>query len=413
MHGGSDGGLDVRPARMHVVDAALARRVSAPAYDSLSDVERAARAADDPLSYLNVLHAPLGRRRQQALRRNRATLRDMLRAGVFRPGRRPRFAWYRVSSAGHTQTGLVAALSLDDYDAGRIAPHEHTRVDRVERLAEYLRIVEADSSPVSVAHRTRPDLRHLAHRCTDRAADVSFTADDGVTHAVWVTEEPSHIEQIRGALAGLQRVYVTDGHHRFAAAARVAAEARRRGSPGSDPDQWLLACLFPHDELRILPFHRIVRLPRGTSTRRLLEALRAHASLRPLDGPAMPGGPHRFVVCLGHRWYEAAVSHDAVGAGPLGSLDVVTLQRRLLGPVFGVAEPRSDPRIGYIAGDVTALAAACTDERAVGIAVRPTSIDELMAVADAGQFMPPKSTRFDPKVRSGIFVRLLGDAPGD
>jgi uncharacterized protein (DUF1015 family) len=258
-----------------------------------------------------------------------------------------------------------------------------------------------------VAFRADDGLDALARRCTDRPPDVEFTAPDGVTHAVWITERPGDIADICAAVRRLDRLYITDGHHRFAAASRVAAAGRRAGHGPDAADQWLLACLFAHDDLRILPFHRTVPRPPGATGGELLATLRRHVRVRPLAGPQPPAAPHTFSAYLDGAWYALSVPSAAVGADPLGQLDVVALQDAVLAPVFGVVEPRRDPRLGYIAGDVTTLAAHCARSARMGFALRPTGMEELMAVAEAGHAMPPKSTRFDPKTRAGIFVRLL------
>jgi uncharacterized protein (DUF1015 family) len=258
---------------------------------------------------------------------------------------------------------------------------------------------------VALAHRADDDLRAIRRRATSGDPRVRFTSDDGVEHTVWTTEDPGLIAEIEAAVQAHDRLYITDGHHRFAAAARVAASRRAAGTSPDAPDQWLLAALFPADELRILPFHRAVLRPRGVSTGELRAKLGDCVTVRALPGPATPDRPHRYVAYLDGAWY--AVAADTDHDGPLEGLDVVVLQRHVLEPVFGVTEPRIDPRLHYVAGGPDDVRAHCDREHAVGFVVRPTGMDELMAVADAGLVMPPKSTRFDPKTRAGVLLRLL------
>jgi len=398
--------LGIRPAPLHLVDPALASRVAAPAPDAIATADRATVTTTDPLSYLNVLRMPdAGTDLRTALLANRDALERLLSANVFTGGSAPRFAWYRMAVGGHEQTALIAEVAIEDYERGCIVRHEHTRTDVEEQLAALLDVVGANASPVALASAADDRLRALCHRATSGRPHMRFVSSDGVEHTLWTTEDPDMIAQVRAAAAALDRLYITDGHHRFAAGARVAAARRAAGADHDTPEQWLLAALFPADELRILPFHRAVARPRELSTSALLERLRAAAGTRPLPGPAAPDRAHHFTAYVDGHWFE--LSAGATGDGPLDTLDVVVLQQRVLAPVFGVTQPRLDPRLQYVAGGPADVAEHCRRERAVGFVVRPTTMEQLMAVADAGLAMPPKSTRFDPKLPSGLVLRLM------
>lgn len=400
---GRTGQIGVRPAHLHVVAPALASRVAAPAYDTLPAEERTAHAAD-PLSYLNVLDTGDG---PDHLDRNRQALERLLAEGVFTDGSGPRFAWYRLVDGDHEQTGLVAEVAVRDYDGGRIVRHEHTRAEREEDLAAYQRHVAADASPVGLAYRADPRMRQLAHDMTSGPPAVRFTSDDGVEHAVWTTPQDAAIRSICAAAARLPRLYITDGHHRFAAASRMAAAGRTTGSGPDAPDQWLLAALFPDAELRILPFHRAVALPRTMAISDVLARLAARLDVTPLDGPAAPDRTHTFTTVVDGDWYRLAVPDGTVTGEPLDRLEVSVLQEHVLAPVFGVHEPRIDPRLTYVAGGTVAVADHCARRGAIGFVVRPTTMDQLMTVADADVVMPPKSTLFSPKTRAGVVLRLI------
>lgn len=399
--------LGVRPAQLHIVDPTLAARVAAPAYDMLA-VGESRVATLDPLNYLTVLRAPPeGVEPQVALRDNRDTLERLLRDGVFAttPGRR--FAWYRLTSGGYTQTGLVTEVAIGDYDCGRIVRHEHTSAQREAQLAVYQQIVAADASPVSLAYRADPVMRELRDRATTGPPHLAFVADDGVEHAVWAVHDPDTIATTWAAATALDRLYITDGHHRFAAASRVAQSARAAGAGPDAPDQWLLATLFSDDDLRILPFHRAVTRPRGMAAQQLLAELRARGEVVRLATPRPPEHPWSFSVLLDGEWYRLTVPPDAVAANPLAQLEVSVLQEQVLAPVLGVTEPRFDPRLTYVAGGPDAVAAHCAHSEAVGFMVRPTTMEHLMVIADADLVMPPKSTLFAPKQRAGIVLRLI------
>lgn len=399
--------LGVRPAQLHLVDPALAARVSAPATDALAGHDPAADTPD-PLSYRAVLRTPddPGARRS-ALRANREALERLLAERIF-SGPRRRFAWYRLRAGDHVQTGLVAEVAIRDYLGGRIVRHEHTRAEREELLADHQRIVAADSSPVALAFHGDATLHGLAATATRGPPYLRFTADDGVEHAVWTVEDGAGVRAICDAVRVLRRLYIIDGHHRFAAAATVAEATRAAGADDDAPDQWLLAALFPHDELRILAFHRAVTRPRGPTTAELLAELTDCGTVTALDRPRAPHRRHEFTVLLDGAWYTLAVDGQGLGRGLLDGLDVTVLHEQVLAPVLAVREPRFDPRLTYVAGGTAEVAAHCARRHAIGFMLRPTSMGELMAVADAELAMPPKSTLFAPKVRAGLVLRRTG-----
>lgn len=399
--------LGVRPAQLRLVDPALAARVSAPATDAPAG-HGTGDEPTDPLSYRAVLRTPDDpAARRSTLQANRAALERLLADGVFSEPRR-RFAWYRLRAGEHVQTGLVAEVAIRDYLDGRIMRHEHTRAEREELLADHQRIVAADSSPVALAFHSDTGLRELAAAATRAAPYLRFTAEDGVEHTLWTVEDGPAVRAVCDAVDALQRLYITDGHHRFAAATTVAAAARAAGADDDAPDQWLLAALFPHDELRILAFHRAVARPKGPTTAQLLAELTDCGAVTALDGPREPGRPHEFTVLLDGAWYVLAVDSRTFGGGLLDRLDVTVLHEQVLTPVLAVREPRFDPRLTYVAGGTAEVAAHCARRHAIGFMLRPTSITELMAIADAELVMPPKSTSFAPKVRAGLVLRRTG-----
>ncbi|HEX6257289.1 MAG TPA: DUF1015 family protein [Euzebyales bacterium] len=395
--------LGIRPAHLHVVAPGVASRVAAPAYDTLPAWARAHRARD-PLSFLHVLRAADS---DPDRRRNRRALERLLRGDVFDAGTGPRFAWYRLTTPdGHIQTGLVAEVAIRDYDDGRIIRHEHTRADREERLAAFQQAVPADASPVGLAFRADARLRALQRRATAMRPHVDFTSHDGTEHAIWTTSDPAVIGEVQDALATIDRLYVTDGHHRLAAASRVAADGRAAGADVDAPDQWVLAALFPDDELRILPFHRAVTRPHGMTTERLVAMIASHIAVEPVAAAGVPAAPHTFLAWVDGGWYRLRADVGAIGDAPLDALDVTVLQRQVLEPALGVHEPRLDPRLTYVAGDADAVVEHCRRTQSIGFMLRPTSMAELMRVADADSVMPPKSTLFSPKTCAGVVLRL-------
>jgi uncharacterized protein (DUF1015 family) len=395
--------LGIRPAHLHIVACELASRVAAPAYDTQS-ARAQARRARDPLSFLHVLRAV---DTDPQRRHNRHALERLLGGDVFDAGSGPRFAWYRLTTSdGHTQTGLVAEVAISDYDEGRIVRHEHTRADREERLAAFQRAVPVEASPVALAFRADRNLRRLQRRETAGRPLVHFTSEDGTEHAIWTTSDSSVIAEVHDALGAIDRLYVTDGHHRLAAASRVAAAGRAAGTDIDAADQWVLAALFPDDDLRILPFHRAVTRPHGVTTEHLVATIASHIAVEPTAAAGVPDAPHTFCAWIDGGWYLLRADAAAIGDAPLDGLDVTVLQQQVLEPALGVHEPRLDPRLTYVAGDTDAVIDHCRRTRSIGFMLRPTSMAELMMVADGDTVMPPKSTLFSPKTCAGVVLRL-------
>lgn len=399
----------IRPVELHLVNPSLAQRIAAPPYDALTAAQRAAIAEAEPLSFLNVLRDPseIGGNRDTTLRRNAARLRRMVRQGAFRRCVRRCFAFYRLTTAEHSQTGLVAEVAVSAYEAGRIRPHERTRLERERQLVDFLGTVGVDPSPAFLTYRGRPALAALTEQGTSGPSVVRFTARDGVEQAVWIVDDLGLERAITDLLDDLDRLYIIDGHHRVAAASRYAAQRRRRGSEHAvAPYEWFLAALFPDRELRLLAYHRSVARPEYRSLEDILEALGQRLRIEQIASrPSL--GPQRLGLYADHRWYQLMIPPATVPDDMLGALDVELLQQRVLAPVFDITDPRSDPRLEYVAGSLGALAQHCDDGHRIGFAVHPTSVERLLEIADAGLMMPPKSTWFDPKAGSGILLRFV------
>ena len=407
----------IHPFEGYLVAAARAGAVVAPSYDALTAEERRRYADTHPENYLNATRsieeyasdpAP---GREALLERNARFLRRCVDEGVF-VAQPPCVFVYRLACRGHVQRGVVAEIPIGAYLDGRIKRHELTRAAREEALAAYIEHVRAASSPVCLAYRADGGIRARMDAATRSRPDVSHTSADGVEHDVWGLHG-ADADALVTAFDRVSDAYVTDGHHRCAATARFAttgAGAR------------LLVVLFPDDELRILPYHRVVRDLGPHSAESFLARLAGEFTIEPRPeggpeaerpraerpGPAYPRARGEFAVHLDGRWFRFRLSaEDARPANPADAVDAAILQARVLGPMLGITDPRDDERLGYVAGSggLDALERACRDGRwHAAFALHPTSMDELVAVAEAGAVMPPKSTWFDPKPRSGFFL---------
>ncbi|MGZ6072046.1 MAG: DUF1015 domain-containing protein [Myxococcaceae bacterium] len=388
----------------------LAPSIASPPYDVVSSSEARALAAGNPRSFFRIsrpevdLPPEVDEHSDPVHARGRAALQEFRRNGWLLLDDAPRFSLYRQRMGSHTQTGLVACASVDAYVRGDIKRHELTRADKEDDRTRHIEALGANDEPVFLAYRARPSVDAVLQRGAERAPDVHFTSDDGVEHTVWVLP-PSENAAIEGALAALDTLYIADGHHRSAAAARVQALRRARGEGGGEED-WFLAVVFSHEALQILPYNRLVKDLGPGGSAALLQGLAARFEVTPAARPE-PEGPHSFGLYLDGRWWRLGARAGTVPADARGALDVSILQDAVLGPLLGIQDPRRDPRIEFVGGIRGAgelQARVDRGEARAAVTLWPTSMRELLAISDAGQIMPPKSTWFEPKLRSGLFL---------
>jgi|DewCreStandDraft_2_1066082.scaffolds.fasta_scaffold00015_262 uncharacterized protein (DUF1015 family) len=388
----------------------LAARICAPPYDVVSTEEARRMASDNPLCFLRVsrpeIEFPPGTDpyRPEVYARGRARFEELLRTGALYREQRPAFYVYRLSTGGHTQIGLVAVASCAAYLRGDIRRHELTRPEKEEDRVRHIEALQAQTGPAYLIYQAQPALDEFLARRTEPPPEVDFVADDGVRHSTWTLGDEGGMARVSELFAAVRRLYIADGHHRTAAAARVFQQ--RGGTGGSSH---FLAVLFPHDQLRILPYHRLVRDLNGLTPEAFLERLRSVGELGPGDG--RPPRPHLVDVFVAGRWYRLQFRNVPDPAqDPLGSLDVSLLQERVLRPLLGVEDPRTSPRlefVGGIHGPERLEGAVRRGQAACAFAMHPTRMEALLAIADRGEILPPKSTWFEPKLRDGLFCHLL------
>jgi uncharacterized protein (DUF1015 family) len=390
---------------------ALASRVASPPYDVVSRSEAAALARDNPLSFLHVGRAEIDlpdavdAHDTRVYREARRALDRLVTEGALRRDG-PALYLYREVMDGRAQIGVVGGVHVDDYEAGVIRKHETTRPDKEDDRTRHLLALEAHAEPVLLLYRGRPELDRLVAAATAGPPLYDFTTADGVAHTVWRADDPAPYER---AFEGVARAYVADGHHRSAGAWRAARELRGRNAKhtGDEEYHWFPAALVPAAQLRILAYNRVVTDLAGRAPAEVLAQLGRVGRLAATDDP-VPPRPATFCVYLGGRWHRLDLAEDSIDqSDPIRALDVSVLQARVLGPVLGIADQRTDTRIDFVGGirGPRALAARVdSGEAALAISLHPTTVDQLMRVSDAGQIMPPKSTWFEPKLLSGLFV---------
>jgi uncharacterized protein (DUF1015 family) len=329
-------------------------------------------------------------------------LDELVRRGVLVAEPGERFFVYAQKMGKHRQVGLVACASVDEYDRGLIKKHEKTRADKEEDRVRHVDALSAHDEPVFLTYRAVAGIDALVDEVQRGKPEYDLVTQDAVAHQLWVVPETTGA-RLEALFREVPALYVADGHHRSAAASRV--HAKRQGQPGDHA--WFLAVVFPHDQMQILAYNRLVRDPQRRSPMALLEALQGVLDLEPAGSPA-PDHPQAFGIYLGKRWYHAHVRPGTFPAeDPVASLDCSLAQDQLLEPLFGIKDPRTSKDVDFVGGirGHQELERRVDGEGwALALHLYPTRVEQVMSVSDAGLIMPPKSTWFEPKLRSGLFV---------
>ncbi|MBA4421680.1 MAG: DUF1015 domain-containing protein [Syntrophus sp. (in: bacteria)] len=396
----------------------FASQVAAPPYDVMSCEEAKRFVRENPLSFLHVEKSEIdvpdaGEDDQRIYDRAKTNLLGLVGKGVLRREEVPVFYLYRQRVGERFQTGIVAGVSIADYEAGRIRRHELTRPDKEQERMRHIDTVGAQTGPVMLTYRRREAIDRLAERVAARPPEYDFTAGDGVGHTVWVLSDPAEIRDVVEGFAPVESLYIADGHHRAAAAATVARlrKDKNQGNRGEEGYHILMSVLFPQEQLRIMDYNRAVRDLNGLTAEAFLD--RAGQKFLISEGYAgkSPVRRHEFGMYLGGSWRHLAARKEILGDDdPVAGLDVSLLQEHLLGPVLGIRDPRTDSRISFIGGIrgmVELEKLVDGGAFAVAFSLYPPTVGEMITVADAGKVMPPKSTWFEPKLLSGLFVNLL------
>ena len=405
----------IKPFRALRPAAGRAAEVLAPPYDVLSSAEAREHAKGKPWSFLHVSKAeidlPPSTDPYDAAVYARAAenLRRMIESGVLVRDDKPCYYIYRLTWRGHVETGLAAVASLGAYAQNRIRKHELTTPAKEDDRVRQIEAVNAQTGPVMIAYPNAPQIDATLAQAAAGAAAVDVTAADGVRHQLWVVGEAAKIESLTRAIDALPALYIADGHHRSAAALRVA---KTRGGEGSH--SYFLAVLFPQAEMTILDYNRVLRDLNGRSPQTLLAELRRRFTVESSDRPVQPQSAGEVGMYIAGSWYRLVLranpASGAQSADPIERLPITLLARGVIEPIFGIADPRTDKRIDFVGGgrglaELERLVSS--GDFAVAFALYPTQMGDLMAVADAGKIMPPKSTWFEPKLADGMVSHVL------
>ncbi len=403
----------LRPAKMH------ATAVVAPPYDVVTEAEARQLTQNRPWNFLHVSRAevdlPVGTDpySPEVYAKAAGNLAAMQSAGILAQDTQPRYYVYRQWAGSHVQTGLVAAASVAAYDQGRIKRHEFTRPAKEDDRVRHIEALNAQTGPVFLVYRSQDAVDHLLARVAEAPPNVNIFDKDDVHHQLWVVADPDVQAAISRAFDALPALYVADGHHRSAAASRVAA-ARRAANPehsGDESYNYFLSVIFPHIDTQILAYNRVVRDLNGLERAVFLEQVGKAFQVVPSVCAVKPAHRGEFGMYLDGQWYQLTLAAGRIPADdPVASLDVSLLSDHLIEPILGISDPRRDERIDFVGGSrglEGLVQRVDSGEMRVAFSLFPTAMEDVMAVADQGEVMPPKSTWFEPKLADGLISHIL------
>jgi uncharacterized protein (DUF1015 family) len=396
----------------------LAAQVIAPPYDVLSSGEARQRAQDKPDSFLHIskpeidLDPSISAYDPRVYAKGAQNLQHLIAQRRLQQDTQSYYYLYRLIMGEHEQTGIVAVANVADYDTNRIRKHEFTRPDKEDDRVHHIDVLNAQTGPVFLTYPHHAVIDDLVATLTARTPAVNVTAEDGIVHTLWVVDQSADIALITQTFDQMPNLYIADGHHRSAAASRVAAQRRALNAQhtGEESYNYFLSVVFPDNQMQILDYNRVIQDLNHLTTEQLLQEISKNFTVTPSYAPVKPQQAGEFGMYLSGQWYHLRIHPEQIPSDPVASLDVSLLADQLIAPILGITDPRRDKRIDFVGG-IRGLAElekrVNSGEMAVAFALHPTSLAALMAVADAGQVMPPKSTWFEPKLADGMVSHLL------
>ena len=397
----------LRPVVEHAAD------VLAPPYDVLNSDEARERAQGKPMSFLHISKAEIDLPKDinvydpQVYAKSAENMQALIKQGVLIRDTTPCYYVYRLTMGDHVQTGLVCVASVKDYNSNRIRKHEFTRPTKEDDRVRQIEALNAQTGPVLLAYKSQSDMDALLQVVTSGKPLYDIKADDGIDHAFWIVDKAAIIEKISNIFDAMPALYIADGHHRSAAASRIAA---RKAGGEHAMSQYFLAVIFPHNQMKILDYNRVITDLNGLSKAAFLEQIGKRFTCVEHAGVVKPERAGEFGMYLAGTWYRLNIQPGLIPHDPVKKLDVSLLADNLLQPVLGINDPRTDTRIDFIGGmrGLKELEKRVNaGEMAVAFALYATSMSDLMAVADSNQVMPPKSTWFEPKLADGLVSHVL------
>lgn len=410
---------DIRPFCAVRPNETFASKIAALPYDVYTRKEAKKEVEKNPLSFLKIdrpetmfpdemdMYAP------KVYQKARKVLEEMIEKGEFIQDETPCYYLYELTRNGHRQTGIVACASIDDYFNGTIKKHENTREEKEQDRIRHVDTLDTQTGPIFLAYRLDAVLKEIIEETKRKTPVYDFISEDKITHRVWVIDESEMMERIQQCFVKINKIYIADGHHRAASAIKVGCKRRKEhpGYTGEEEFNYFLCTLFAEEELEILDYNRVVKDLNGLSEIEFLEKIKESFEVEEAEeSPYAPKQKKEFGMYLGKKWYKLQIKKEQVSDDVVESLDVSILQNKLLKPVLGIKEPGKDNRITFVGGvrGLKELEHCVENGFQVAFSMYPTSMQELFSVADAGRLMPPKSTWFEPKLRSGLFLHKIG-----
>lgn len=411
---------EIRPFRAVRPIPELADKVAALPYDVMSSDEAREMVKGNPYSFLHVdkaeidLDPQIDLYDQRVYDKARENLKEMIAGGILKEEGKPCFYIYRQVMEGRAQTGLVACAAIDDYLNNIIKKHELTRADKELDRTRHVDICDANTGPIFLTYPARAEINAITATWTQQTPLYDFTAEDGIRHIVWIIDDQQVIDQLMDLFKKIKYLYIADGHHRSASAVRVG-QMRRQAYPeytGMEDYNCFLAVIFPDEDLYIMDYNRVVKDLFGQTNQGFMERVAQAFIITKHEGPEpyKPSQKHHFGMYLDGQWYELQARENSFDEkDPVDRLDVSIMQNNLLGPILGIQDPRTDKRIDFVGGirGLKELERRVNEGMAVAFSMYPTTVQDLMDIADADLIMPPKSTWFEPKLRSGLFIHKL------
>ena len=410
---------DIRPFCAVRPNETFASKIAALPYDVYTRKEAKKEVEKNPLSFLKIdrpetmfpdemdMYAP------KVYQKARKVLEEMIEKGEFIQDETPCYYLYELTRNGHRQTGIVACASIDDYFNGTIKKHENTREEKEQDRIRHVDTLDTQTGPIFLAYRLDAVLKEIIEETKRKTPVYDFISEDKITHRVWVIDESEMMERIQQCFVKINKIYIADGHHRAASAIKVGCKRRKEhpGYTGEEEFNYFLCTLFAEEELEILDYNRVVKDLNGLSEIEFLEKIKESFEVEEAEeSPYAPKQKKEFGMYLGKKWYKLQIKKEQVSDDVVESLDVSILQNKLLKPILGIKDPGKDKRIIFVGGirGLKELEHCVENGFQVAFSMYPTSMQELFSVADAGRLMPPKSTWFEPKLRSGLFLHKIG-----
>jgi uncharacterized protein (DUF1015 family) len=409
---------EIRPFKAVRPRKDLSEKIAALPYDVYSREEAAKKVEGDKYSFLRIdrpetqFEPTHDMYAKEVYEKAAEMLEDMQKEGSFIQDEKPCYYIYELTMDGRSQTGLVAVSAVDDYINNVIRKHENTRKEKEADRIRHVDICSAQTGPIFLAYNSNPAVKAILDDIKMSAAEADFVSDDGIRHRVWVISDDKYIDAITKEFEKMPNTYIADGHHRAASAVAVS-KMRREANPdytGDEEFNYFLSVLFDADELKIMDYNRVVKDLGGNTVEEFIEKLSEKFDIEKIgNNQYRPAKKGEIGMYINNNWYKLTVKPEYVKDDPVEGLDVAYLQREVLDPVLGIKDPSTDDRIDFVGGirGLSELERRCSLDAKAAFAMYPTDILELFAVADAGKLMPPKSTWFEPKLRSGLFIHKI------